>query len=101
MMRRGEEPVSCQKAPAVSRESGMAGVPSAVGPAVGPAVGATRALGEGIEGGLQLLRAPLWCEVPRGCPLCALSHESCGGSEPPPLTASREISHCGAVFPKA
>lgn len=40
-------------------------------------------------------------KVPHNCPICALLHKSCGGVEPPLLTASREISHCRAVFPKA
>lgn len=40
-------------------------------------------------------------EVPPSCPVCALLHKSCGDIEPPLLTASWEISHCRAVFPKA
>lgn len=97
MMGKGEESVSCQKVLAVSQESGTAGVLSAMGVAIRATQDLPQMLGEVIKRILRLLRNPLW----ERCPICAVLQESCGDVEPPLLTASREISHCRAAFPKA
>lgn len=97
MMRKGEERVGCQKVLAVSRQSGTAGALSAMGVAIRATQDLPQMLGEIIKRILQLLKNPLW----ERCPIWAVLHKSCGDVEPPLLTASREISRCRVVFPKA